>query len=220
VRQAVENVTVTRFLFWNAGAAPISRADIPAADPIAIHTNGDFKILDADVVKITNPAAQVKVSRSRDRTTAVVSFDFIDYNQPVLVEVIHTGTGSKDLVLTGQVIGAGPFVEVPYHIFVSKTCVRRNRITTSAARFAADLANSRRRRLFGVGSILFSLFICAFSMLKVWRYFTVLPPQDAWEPTFFEIVIYGSVIYYLGMVGYFLLNRTPPPLFAEFEAEM
>lgn len=219
----INNLTVTNFLFWNGGAVTIRKTDVPADDVLGIKAVGDCRILRAEVVTQVNPAAHAEVHLNvRDRALVPVTFEFMDCKQPFLVKVAHTGKSSSDLTVIGQVIGAGPFVLIPHEKFASLKTRRYNRITTSAIR-SASLFNKvtvRKRWVYGMALTGVSLFIIAFSAYKIQRAFKALPSNDALGVTFFEFIIYFPFAYYFGLMGYFILNRVPPQLFEDFEAQM
>jgi hypothetical protein len=48
---AVENLSVTKALFWNAGAETIEGGDIASGDPLRIETIDDIRILDAVLLR-------------------------------------------------------------------------------------------------------------------------------------------------------------------------
>ena len=102
----VENLTISRLMFWNAGTETIDQTDIADADPVRIVPVGQTKILDVELLKANSEPSRFLISRAPDGA-AHLEFDFLDKDQGAVVQVIHTGTSSKDIVLTGTIKGAG-----------------------------------------------------------------------------------------------------------------
>jgi hypothetical protein len=55
-------VTVAKVAFWNAGRETIRKSDLVDADPLRIEVRPGVKVLDARVVKQTNPANRFSVN--------------------------------------------------------------------------------------------------------------------------------------------------------------
>ena len=51
VADPIDDVSVTRLAFWNAGRETIHKADIVKTDPLVIHIAAGSKILDAEVIQ-------------------------------------------------------------------------------------------------------------------------------------------------------------------------
>jgi hypothetical protein len=102
----ISDVTITRFLFWNAGRETIRKEDIAQSDPLRITVTDGKEILESKIVKENNDASMFKLSPI-GRTALDLSFDFAERNQGAIIQVIHTGKTEKDIDLTGTVIGAG-----------------------------------------------------------------------------------------------------------------
>ena len=199
----------------------IRRDDIASADPILLRLRDDAKVLDAEIVSQQNQAScvSVKVSKS-DRSAVSIDFDFLDYNQPTLIRVVHTGNSDSPISLQGQIIGAGLFSEIPYKAFVSLTTTRRNIITTFCARSAASFQKTKWSSYIGVGLSVFAFFECVMCYLRVTNYFLTNPLRDALSLTAWEAAIYIPVIYATAATGYFTLFRMPPEFYDEFEQDI
>lgn len=109
--QKIENLTITKIAFWNGGRDTIDKSDIAPADPLAIRIKGDAKILDTRIIFEKNPANKFSIILSTDQTYVTSNFDFIDKDEGVVIELIHTGKSNKDIEFTGTIKGAGNIME-------------------------------------------------------------------------------------------------------------
>lgn len=105
--QKVENLTISKIVFWNDGKETIHGTDIAEADPLQIIARGNVKILDIKVLKTNSEASRFCNPNDSQLHSSFVTFDFLDKNQGGIIQVIHTGTSSKDISLKGALKGAG-----------------------------------------------------------------------------------------------------------------
>jgi len=105
--QSVENLSVSKIVFWNAGSETIRGEDIADADPISIVPLNNATLLDVKLLEHNSNPSRFLISTKPDMTAAFVKFDFVDKNQGAVVQVIHTGTSAKDVSLIGTIKGAG-----------------------------------------------------------------------------------------------------------------
>jgi hypothetical protein len=100
----VDNLTVSKILFWNDGSDTIEKGDIVSTDPLRIESK--YRILDAAIIKTNNPSNQVSVLLEKGGSSAKVTFDYLDKNNGALIQIIHTGKSSKDISITGKLKGS------------------------------------------------------------------------------------------------------------------
>ena len=105
--QNVENLSVGKVVFWNGGSETIRREDIANADPIRIIALNNTTLLDTKLLEHNSNPSLFLISKNSDSTAAFIEFDFVDRNQGLVVQVVHTGTSGNDLILTGTIKGAG-----------------------------------------------------------------------------------------------------------------
>lgn len=78
----------TRVIFWNAGRKAIRKSHCVQDAPLTIAVDKG-RILSATIECTSNEANKVVVSKKRDNSTAVVSFDFLNARDHVEVHVLH-----------------------------------------------------------------------------------------------------------------------------------
>jgi hypothetical protein len=106
-----EDVYVDKaFLYYlrilNTGKEAIKKEDIPKGDPLTLVLTNE-KILDVALVNTTNETCRVSLDngeRFHTRSTITLSFDFLDYQDGMLIRVISYGN-KLNISLTGTVIG-------------------------------------------------------------------------------------------------------------------
>lgn len=116
----IENLTISQIVFWNAGSQTIHRTDIAAADPLKIVAANGIQLLDAKLLKANSEPSRFLVSKESSQTAAFLHFDFLDKNQGAVIQVVHTGTSSKDLLLVGTIKGAGSPIRKNVRIYKSR----------------------------------------------------------------------------------------------------
>jgi hypothetical protein len=99
---SVENLTVSRIAIWNAGRGDVRKGDILGKENLRIVIDPKYVILASEVVQQKNAANCFEVRTTQeDQKTAKVHFDFVRSGEGVVVQVVHTGVGSKDLKVEG-----------------------------------------------------------------------------------------------------------------------
>jgi hypothetical protein len=100
----VENLTVTRIAFWNAGSETISKEDVPPLDPIRISATAPAEILDATVLTVTDAVNDCRLVQ--ETGDFHVLFEYLDHQEGLLMQIIHTGATDKSISVSGRTKGA------------------------------------------------------------------------------------------------------------------
>jgi hypothetical protein len=108
----VENLTVSRIAFWNAGRDTISNADVASTDPVIVNIEGGAKILDAKIVYVKNSANKFRISKSSEETKIQIEFEYIDQHEGLIIQFFHTATDDKQITVKGSIKGAQRSVRV------------------------------------------------------------------------------------------------------------
>jgi|SRR5579883_29419 len=107
----IDNLSATVFWFWNEGAETIHGNDIAQADQLRIIASKDVKILGASVLGTNNFASTPNIDYQKTENQVLLTFDYLDRNQGVAIEVLHTGTSGQAVAMRGTIKGGGPVVE-------------------------------------------------------------------------------------------------------------
>lgn len=107
----IDNLSIARLAFWNAGKEPIRNTDITTSDPLTIAPLGNAKMLGVSVLQCNNVASKVAVAVRREKgkshiANALLTFEYLGRDNGTVIEIIHTGLKSSDIVFTGTIIGA------------------------------------------------------------------------------------------------------------------
>ncbi len=110
----VENLTITKVVFWNRGNEPIRKDDIAVADPIKIVVGSKYEIFEAEILNdAANEANRFELVKNGNKSI-IITFDFILHGEGIAVQIAHSGLSSEDVTLTGTIIGAGKPEEIVY----------------------------------------------------------------------------------------------------------
>jgi hypothetical protein len=104
--QPVENVTVSKVALWNAGRGTIKKGDVLGKDNLRITIDQKYVILSAGIVQQENHLNAFEVTKSQDRKSVTVGFDFMNPSEGAVFQVVHTGTKSRDLTMSGTIADA------------------------------------------------------------------------------------------------------------------
>ncbi|MFA4955650.1 MAG: hypothetical protein WC556_01590 [Candidatus Methanoperedens sp.] len=104
--EPIENLTVTKMMFWNAGQDTINKQDIASAEPITVQVKEGYKILNPPkIIQMKNPANQFSITSNQSFIT--LNFDYVDKDEGVIIEFFHTGKSSEDVQVRGKIKGVG-----------------------------------------------------------------------------------------------------------------
>jgi hypothetical protein len=104
--QPIRNLTVTKVSFWNGGRQTINASDVVKADPVRI-TLTEGHILEAPVLFFKNKANQFAAELSADGKTIAITFDYMDKDEGVILQILHTGKSSANISVVGKIKGVG-----------------------------------------------------------------------------------------------------------------
>lgn len=134
----IDNLTISKVAIWNAGKESIRSTDIPKSSPFLINAT-DGIILSSNVITQNNEANMFGCTISDDRSSVLIDFDFIDYDNTAIIEILHT---SNTLSVSGCVIGGKGIFKSSFSKL--SPLIRRKAIvglfTTTAIFVIADIA--------------------------------------------------------------------------------
>lgn len=95
----IDSLTVTRVAFWNGGRKAFGKKDIAEEDPYTFSMREGNEILDKP--EIINMTGKRNVKIKGDQKIRI-DFDFLEKNEYVVIQVLHTGKTSDDLIFEGK----------------------------------------------------------------------------------------------------------------------
>lgn len=102
-----DRITVTRFVFWNAGTETIRKNDL-TNDIFRIACSPEIKILDQKIVtiaKVTNEISLCSLLTDEEDCSIPVIFDYLDTHDGAVIQIVHNGHVSNRFVLKGSIKG-------------------------------------------------------------------------------------------------------------------
>lgn len=97
---SIPPLTKSVLILWNNGENTVLGKDIVARDPLRLVVGDDGEILSASVLKATREFNDFKILKKPENAPNEVefTFDYLDTNDGVVVEVLHTSTSRKPMV--------------------------------------------------------------------------------------------------------------------------
>jgi hypothetical protein len=100
----VENLSITKLAFWNAGRETIRENDFIQADRLRIVPVDNITIFDYKI-DFENELNNIKIKQKKD-SSLIVTFDYLDLNQGIIISIFHNGNTSESLDVKGSFIGS------------------------------------------------------------------------------------------------------------------
>jgi len=97
----INNLSITKVAVWNSGKESIRSIDIPKSSPICFSVDRGI-VLNSNIIVQNNQANMFSCIISDDKQSVKLEFEFIDYDNAAIIELLHTGT---TILVTGCVIG-------------------------------------------------------------------------------------------------------------------
>ncbi|SET76136.1 hypothetical protein SAMN05660297_03419 [Natronincola peptidivorans] len=102
----INNLSVSKIVFWNGGREVIDIEDISKLNNLCIKpTKEGVMILDCKVISRNSEASQFEVDYDEEKNEVIMKFDYLNYRWGAVIEIIHTGVESKDLEIDGSIKG-------------------------------------------------------------------------------------------------------------------
>lgn len=102
--QTIDDLTVTRFAIWNSGNRLLNSNDIVDTKPLSITSNDDGPdILDASIIKRSEESNKFTIDK-KSAHCAELQFDYIDKQDGIIVQILHTGS-AKNISLSTLIKG-------------------------------------------------------------------------------------------------------------------
>jgi len=112
--EAIENLTATKIAFWNAGNDTLNWEDISKSTSLSINVGEGYKILDAKILKVIEPANQFMIYIAEDKSHINMHFEYLDKDQGAIIQLLHTGISENDVKILGKIKGVGEPKQIKY----------------------------------------------------------------------------------------------------------
>lgn len=108
----VKQLSITQIAIYNCGDLTIEDSDIVPLDPICIESiDESISILNIEVTQSNEHSNNFKLKKLNDNKF-ILLFDYIDKNEGILLNVVHTGATEKDIVVKGKLKGVGNILHI------------------------------------------------------------------------------------------------------------
>ncbi len=102
--EIIDNLTVTKIAFWNAGNDTLNESDQAPTDKLRIELSDDFVILQSEIIFQSEPTNNIILVE--EDNLLKLSYDFFDGNQGGIIKLVHTGKKSSDVAIKGTFKGS------------------------------------------------------------------------------------------------------------------
>lgn len=113
----IDNLTVTKFAIWNGGNETLNSSDVVKSKSLSISCSEDVTILDAKIIAENEKSNAFKIDLM-DEKKIQITFDYIDPQNGVVVQVLHTGH-SKDITVEMKIKGGKMSKQASKTMFLS-----------------------------------------------------------------------------------------------------
>lgn len=100
--QPVEQLSISKVMFWNEGTKRIEANDIPQAVPLQIVGVDGVEILGAELLASNEKANQFSYEWKKGDPSILLKFDYLSHREGAVFQVVHTGTSSEDIKVEGK----------------------------------------------------------------------------------------------------------------------
>jgi hypothetical protein len=205
LNEKINNLSISKLAFYNNGKETIKSNDVANSDPLKIEIKNNGKILDADIIFQKNIANNFKLSLKKNKIS--IEFDYFDYAEGIVVQIVHTGKTSEDLALKGSFHGVKNIKEKSLNkSFLSKL------VRPTSSLFKKKLSSKVTKKL-----ILSFLFIAPILFLVL----AFIPTEPKKIETSIWVKLIPGIIFlllYWG-TGFTIIKNRPPKGFDIYDDE-
>lgn len=99
----LNGISTTKVAIWNDGKDTISKADVATTNPLQIVIDGQYEILEADIIYVKNKSNNFSLSLDKDNKAAIINFEYFDKGEGAIVRLRHTAPIGKAINLSGSI---------------------------------------------------------------------------------------------------------------------
>lgn len=102
-----ERITVSHFVFWNAGTETIDSGDF-TDDPLRIVCSKDIALLDHRTIEFNKATNKIQIGealKTEDEASIILTFDYLDSKDGAIVQIVHDGSEGTQFRLMGTLKG-------------------------------------------------------------------------------------------------------------------
>lgn len=192
--QTIDNLAVTRFAIWNSGNKLLNSNDIVDTKPLSITSNDDGSdILDASIIKRSEESNKFTIDK-KSAHCAELQFDYIDKQEGIIVQILHTGS-AKNISLSTLIKGGKKLKNVE-----KRTMVIKNKKVVEVI----SIVLTGIEMLFLL-TITMAITFEQFGLIQDEAFSKFMQSDPKWNP--FVLVAILDVLCVIGTMMYFLLLK-------------
>jgi len=111
--QPQSRITVTKIVFWNEGRETIDKNNLVIADPIRIICPINIDVLNIQITNFSSSTNAIKLglpSNSDEYQSYPIEFEYLDYREYFVIQIVHNGDDSQSFCITGKIKGVSKFL--------------------------------------------------------------------------------------------------------------
>jgi hypothetical protein len=101
--EKIQNLSISKIAFYNNGKETIKSTDVASKNRIRIEITKENKILDSDIIFEKNKANNFNINLKKN--IIEIDFDYFDYGEGIVIQIVHTGKSNEDLTIYGSIHG-------------------------------------------------------------------------------------------------------------------
>lgn len=196
---SIPNLTVTKLALWSDGNHSIYKKDIASADPLSINALNNTSFLEVKIIYFKNKYNLITTTLFENNKQVIINFDFLDYEDGAVIQILHTGSSSNDIEVSGTIIGGKIMKKFP---------IKKN----FSSKLFLKFSNKKPSPRFLGYTTMFIGFFTLFSGIFFYYKKTVIPLVSPFEPM---VLLFTGLIY--STSGYYLSRKKTPKGFESFE---
>lgn len=111
--KSISTLTITSILMWCDGKETIYDKDIATQMPLIVKVKDGKEILEAKIISCNNQANNITLEKFENNSYKI-NFEYLDNKDGFIIQVVHNGNSSRDIILNGKVKGMKGNIEKKY----------------------------------------------------------------------------------------------------------
>lgn len=203
----IPNITITKLAIWNEGNETVNGSDIAQAHPLAIIAENDVKILEAKIIYTKNESNEINIQEIESGKKLNVTFDYLDFEDGAVIQILHTGNSSEDIKFEGTIKGVGK-IGLDNHIKKRKSIL---------ASIEDKLGKKGKLKFLGITSIIMGIIIFIMGIITLIMGIRTIDISKSQINPMVSAILYTVLSIAYIIAGFKALKKRVPKGFEIFE---
>lgn len=204
LNENIPNLTITKLAIWNDGNDTIDKNDIASADPLLITAKDTVHILEYKIIYQKNECSLFDIEEIESGKQLKVTFDFLDFHDGAVIQLLHTGNSSSDIEFKGTIKGVGKI----------STNHSKNKVNSRIKKIILKLGEKTFFRVNGIIFIIFGLLLSITEFVTFFWLDNIYKPVEDPMLEFLYCILLSIVLIF---TGFKMLKRRVPKGFEIFD---